>query len=184
VEAAEPALRDAEEHFLPLRSLTFAAEFGPLLSGARDQLKDTVVWNNERGLQVAALELGRARNAHAKLYARSLAFFEEYDFLVLPAAQVLPFPGEWEWVREIDGVHFDNYLQWMQICCAITLTGLPALSVPAGMSTEGLPVGLQIVAGPHRDREALRFAHGFEQATQMGSRHPDFERLLASGPAN
>ena len=86
----------------------------------------------------------------------------------------------WDWVHEIEGVHFDNYLQWMQICCAITLTGLPALSVPAGMSPGGLPVGLQIVAGPHRDLEALQLAYGFEQATQIGSRRPDFARLEAA----
>ena len=180
VESAEPDLLDAEEIFLTLRSVMFAAQFGPLLEHARDQLKDTVIWNTERGLRVDAIELGRARRAHAELHARSVAFFEDYDFLVLPAAQVLPFPGEWDWVHEIEGVHFDNYLQWMQICCAITLTGLPALSVPAGMSPGGLPVGLQIVAGPHRDLEALQLAYGFEQATQIGSRRPDFARLEAA----
>ena len=182
VEAAEPDLRDAEEIFLTLRSVTFAAEFGPLLEGAREHLKDTVVWNTERGLGVDALELGRARRAHAQLYARSVAFFQDYDFLVLPAAQVLPFPSQWDWVREIEGEPLENYLQWMQICCAITLTGLPALSVPAGMSPQGLPVGLQLVAGPHRDWEALHFAHGFEQATNTGSQRPDFESLLAATP--
>jgi len=182
VESAEPDLRDAEEIFLTLRSLLFADEFGPLLPDAREQLKDTIVWNTEHGLQVNARERGRALRAHAQLYARGLAFFDEHDFLVLPAAQVLPFPGEWEWVREIEGVRFDNYLQWMQICCAITLTGLPAISVPAGMSPEGLPVGLQIVAGPHRDRELLQFAHGFEQATRVGVQTPDFEKLLSASP--
>ena len=53
---------------------------------------------------------------------------------ICPATQVPPFPVEQEWVREIEGVELATYLDWMGVCCAITVTGLPAISVPAGFT--------------------------------------------------
>src|SRR5690606_30156849 len=99
-------------------------------------------------------------------------FFSRYDALLLPAAQVAPFPADQEWVREIAGRPMQTYIDWMSVCCAISVTGLPALSVPAGFTEAGLPVGLQIVAGPHDDLGLLQLAHEFEQATLCHRRRP------------
>jgi amidase len=92
---------------------------------------------------------------------------------VLPAAQVPPFPVEWDWVREINGQPMETYIDWMTVCCAISVTGLPALSVPGGFTRSGLPVGVQIVCGPHDDLGLLQVAHEFEQATHHHKRRPD-----------
>ena len=92
---------------------------------------------------------------------------ERYEFLVLPVSQVAPFPVEVEWVKEINGVKMDTYIDWMPTCYAITLTGLPALSVPCGFTPDGLPIGLQIVDRHHRDLDVLKLAHAFEQATRF-----------------
>jgi len=90
----------------------------------------------------------------------------------LPVSQVAPFPVEVEWVKEINGVKMETYVDWMATCYAITLTGLPAISVPCGFSAEGLPIGLQIVGRHHQDFSVLQLAHAFEQATQFGKRRP------------
>jgi amidase len=66
-----------------------------------------------------------------------------------------------------------TYIDWMTVCCAISVTGLPALSVPAGFTRQGLPVGLQIVTGPHDDLFLLQLAHEFEQATLHHQRRPE-----------
>jgi amidase len=79
---------------------------------------------------------------------------------------------ETRWVREIGGVPMKTYIDWMASCYCITLTGLPAASVPAGFTPEGLPVGLQIVGRHHRDFEVLQMAHAFEKATAVGRRRP------------
>lgn len=172
VEAAHPDLCDAAAIFPPLRAAGYVAKLGALAERHRDQMKDTVLWNLDQGLRQTAAEIGQAEAAHAALYARVLAFFEDFDFLVLPVAQVAPFPVEWDWVREIDGTTFENYLQWMEICWAISLTGCPAISVPAGFTADGLPVGFQIVAPPRRDFDLLCLAHAVEQANGLTRRLP------------
>jgi amidase len=101
-----------------------------------------------------------------------VAFFGQYDVLLAPTTQVLPFPVEIEYPTEIAGVHQDNYLEWMRSCTIISATGCPALSVPGGFTDAGLPVGLQIIGPPRADRRVLEVGHAFEQATRFGYRRP------------
>jgi amidase len=173
VDQAHPELRDAPAVFQTLRAFHFAARFGGFHRDQRELLKDTIQWNTALGLSLSAEEVGRAEIAHTRIYLRALAFFDDFDFLALPATQVAPFDKHTEWVRDIEGVRFENYLQWMEICSVITLTGCPAVSVPCGFTPEGLPVGLQLVARPGADRALLELAHAFEAATGFAARAPD-----------
>ena len=101
---------------------------------------------------------------------------EQYEFLVLPVSQVAPFPVEVDWVREINGVKMETYIDWMATCYAITITELPAISVPCGFTKEGLPIGLQIVGRHRHEFEVLQLAFAFEQATQYArDTSPDCE---------
>jgi len=173
VEAASPDLREAKEIFFTLRScLYFAPALPEAYESLRGVVKDTVLWNTAQAYERSGADVGRALWKQGELYQRALAFMEEHDFLVLPSTQVPPFPAEWEWVREIDGVELTTYLDWMEICWAISLLGFPAISVPCGFTPEGLPVGLQIVGSHHRDFEVLQIAYAFEQATRWGQRPP------------
>jgi amidase len=99
-------------------------------------------------------------------------FMEQYEFLVLPVSQVPPFDVKQRYVTEINGIKLDTYLDWMRSCYYITVTGLPAISVPCGFTPEGLPVGVQIVGRYHDDFGVLQLAHTFEQATGFGRRRP------------
>ncbi len=176
VDEAAPDLKDAPEVFQTLRAHAFAGSFAAIYeSSQRDKLKDTVQWNIEKGLGQSGLEVARAEIAHTAIYRRVLAFFEDWDFLVLPSTQVLPFPKDQDWVRGIEDVQFDNYLQWMEICSAITVTGCPSISMPCGFSPEGLPVGLQIVGPPNQDLAVLKMAQAFEAATGVAAQAPSFE---------
>ncbi len=172
VENDHPDLRDAPEIFQILRARGFAAAYGSFLETHPEKLKDTVRWNTGLGLALSAREVTRAETGHLAVYRRMLKFFEHHDFLVLPSAQVLPFPKTEEWVREIEGVVFENYLQWMEICGTITLTGCPVAAMPCGFSAEGLPVGLQIVGRPGADLAVLKLARAFEQAAPFAAMPP------------
>ena len=138
----------------------------------RSHAKDTAVWNIEQGLALTGEAIMRSEMLRTEIYAEAVQFFETYDALILPAAQVAPFEIETEWINEINGVELPTYLDWMTVCCAISVTGLPAISVPGGFTSAGLPVGLQIVGRPRGDLELLQIAHAFEQVTQHHLRRP------------
>jgi amidase len=169
---AEPDLSGVDELFQTLRAAGFAATYAADLERHRALLKDTVVWNIERGLALTAADHERAARIQQALDARIAEFFANHEFLALPVVQVLPFPVEVEWVREIEGVPQPTYIDWMATCYAISCTGLPAISVPAGFTAQGLPVGLQLVGRRGADAAVLELAHAFEQATQYALRRP------------
>ena len=172
VEDGQPDFSDADETFQTLRAWSFAQERGEDLQRHRDLMKDTVIWNIEQGLKLTGVDVSRAEAKRAALVQRVRAFLERYEFLVLPVSQVAPFPVDVEWVKEINGVKMATYIDWMATCYAISLTGLPAISVPCGFTPEGLPVGLQIVGRHHRDLDVLKIAYAFEQATRVGRKRP------------
>ncbi len=175
VEDTEPDLTGAMQVFQTQRAAglaTLGANLDRTVPGWREHAKDTAQWNIDQGLALTADEILQSELTRAQIYARVVDFFSEYDALVLPAAQVPPFDASIDWVREIDGVTMTTYIDWMTVCCAITVTGCPAISVPGGFTADGLPVGLQIVGKPRGDLELLRIAHAFEAATRHGERQP------------
>ncbi|HEX6520224.1 MAG TPA: amidase family protein, partial [Streptosporangiaceae bacterium] len=100
-------------------------------------------------------------------------FFGDFDVLVLPAAPVAPFPADLEYPAAVAGRPQAGYLDWLAPACYVTMTGCPAISVPAGFTAGGLPVGIQFV-GPHGgEQRLLSIALAFEQATRFGELRPD-----------
>jgi amidase len=97
---------------------------------------------------------------------------QTYEFLILPVTQVVPFDVKQRYVTEIEGVPMGTYIDWMKSCYYVTVTGLPAASVPCGFTPEGLPVGLQIVGRHRDDLGVLQLAHTFEQATGLWKHSP------------
>jgi len=166
-----PDLADARRVFLVERAAMYAA-LGPLLDAHPGQMKPTVVWNIEEGRRLTADDRNEAERLHAGIRSRMAAFFERFDLLVMPAAQVPPFPADLEYPTEVDGHPMETYLDWMECCWCITVTGSPAISVPCGFTPSGLPVGVQIIGRPGEDLRVLRAAHAFEAATGAGRRRP------------
>lgn len=173
LEEQSPSLQGAMDAFKTLRA-SYYAEFGaPLLQEHRHLMKDTVIENIEDGLRLTGSDITRADALRSQLYQACLGFFEHYDYLILPSTQVQPFDVDLDWVRQIGSQTLESYLDWMSIACIISLFGLPAISVPAGFTPAGLPVGLQIVGRPRDDLGVLQAAFAFEQATQFATRRPE-----------
>ncbi len=172
VEDGQPDFADAREIFQVWRAWRFHLRYAALLEQHRHQMKDTVVWNIEEGARLTGPQIGEAEVKRTRLYHRVREFMETHEFLVLPVTQVPPFDVTQPWVTEIDGVRLPTYVDWMRTCSDITVTGLPAISVPGGFTPEGLPVGLQIVGRHQDDWGVLQLAHAFEQATGFGQRRP------------
>jgi amidase len=179
VEDAEPDLAAATEAFHTLRALGFLDRL-PLYRKHRGKLKDTVIWNIEEGLALTGERIARGNELRTQVFHRMRTFLEKYDFLLCPVNQVVPFPVDQPYPTEIAGVKMDNYIDWMKSCYYITTTSHPAISVPAGFTPEGLPVGLQIVGRYRDDFGVLQLAHAFEEATQHWKRRPMGKRQEAA----
>jgi len=162
---AAPDLAGGDEVFRTWRALRFLTAFGPLLRDHPGALGPNVAWNVERGQELTLAELSQATTLWAALAERVSAFFADFDVLACPVTQVPPFDVDLDWVHEIDGVPQESYLDWMRSAYLITVTGLPAISVPAGFTPGGLPVGLQLVGRRRADWHLLAVAAAFEQAT-------------------
>ncbi len=175
VERAHPKLEGGEEVFQTMRAAGFAAGLLEDLKKHADKMKKTVIWNIEKGIPMTGIEIAAAQKKRGEHFQEMVAFMNEYDYLLLPTAQVPPFSVDVEYPTEINGVPMETYIDWMMIVSLITNTEHPAASVPGGFTADGLPVGLQIV-GKYRDElSVLQFAHAFEQATKFGETRPEIQ---------
>ncbi|WP_428952540.1 amidase [Streptomyces sp. cg35] len=168
-----PDLDGADDVFLTLRAHTFQHAFGRYLAASRDALKPSLVRNIEQGQKLSGADLSRARAEHTRLHLAAVAFFERYDVLIAPVSQVAPFDVESEYPTLVDGQQQHTYLDWMRSAYLLSVLGAPALSVPAGFTAAGLPVGLQIVGPPRAERTVLEVGAAHEAATGHGRRAPD-----------
>lgn len=169
---AHPDLGEAHHAFQTLRAAKFAAAHAHKLKDCPDLLKPEVIWNIEKGLNLSVEEIVKAETQRREMIARTLAFFGDYDLLMTPATIVPPYPVEQRYVAECAGTAFDNYIEWLAIAYAITLTTAPALSLPCGFTAEGLPVGLQIVARPRGEAFLLGTAAQLEKLLDIGTGTP------------
>ena len=172
IERDHPDLTDAPEAFQVLRAAGFVADLEPLYHSHREQLKPDVIWNVEQGLALTPERLGWAQRARGAIAGRMLALFERAELLLCPTACVEPFDVLTRWVREVEGERFDNYVEWLRITSAITLSACPVLALPCALSRGGLPVGMQLVAPPRGEWQLLSAAAALEQVFGMAERVP------------
>ena len=172
VDAAAPDLTDSIEIFQTLRALFFVTDKAPLLAAHRDKLKPDVIWNIDKGMRLDADAIGKAVRARAALLERVGRFFQVYDVLITPTVIVPPFDVDTISVRKVGTVEFDNYIDWVAMTYAITLTRCPALSLPAGFLADGRPVGIQMVGRPNGEAGLLAAAAVLEEALGLRTGEP------------
>jgi len=175
VEQAEPDFAPAEISFRMLRAWNTANTYRVSFREHPDAFKDTLKGEIEEGLRLTATDLGNAETAHSQLWRGFQAFLEKYEFFVLPTTQLPPFDVNLPYPTEIAGVKLSTYIDWMKSCWYISAVGNPAASVPAGFTSEGLPVGIQIVGRNKEDFSVLQMAHAFEETTGFSKKRPILE---------
>jgi amidase len=172
VEDACPDFGNVDEIFFTLRAWASWNIYGPLLAEHRSRIKAEAVWEIEQGARVSGEDVARALMQQGQLLERIRAFQERFEFLVCAVNQVPPFDAGVTWPREIDGTSMPTYISWMKSAYWISTTCRPAISVPAGFTSDGLPVGVQIVGRYRDDLNVLRLAHAFERRGGAGLRRP------------
>ena len=166
------------------RAVTMVAGHAERLPKWREQMQDFLVRDVEQGLTLTAKDIARSEVLRSVLWNRVRAFMESRDLLVLPTVAVPPFPVEQPYLTEINGKPLNSYFQWFYLTYGITVTGLPAISVPCGFTKTGLPVGLQIVGRRRQEVAVLRAAAAFEAAAPWAGRLPPVVTSLATGPSS
>jgi amidase len=172
VEEDEPDFDGVADAFPILRYAGNHAQYAPLVAQNPDWVKDTIKFEVTQAERLKAADVGRALARQARMHEQTRQFFERYDYFVLPVTQVAPFDVTLEYPTAINDVAMTSYIDWMRSCWYVTFMASPAMSVPGGFTSSGLPVGLQIVGRPRDDWSVLQLAYAFEQSTQHARRRP------------
>jgi amidase len=136
----------------------------------RALLKPEAIFEVESGLRLTAFDVSAASAVRTAWYQAVRQFFETYDYFVVPTAQLFPFDINLHWPPEIAGRKMETYHEWMKGVLPITMSGCPALAVPAGFGDAGLPIGIQIVAPIHAELACLQLAYGYDTATNWSTK--------------
>jgi amidase len=168
VQLVTPDLTGAIETFRVLRALTMQVTLAPVLAEHPGRLKADAQWNIEEGAKLDGPTIAEAERTAARIFHVMREFFTSFDVLATPTCQVAPFEITTRYPRSIDGTPMRDYLEWMGLPSAITVTGCPAISLPAAFTPDGRPVGIQLV-GPHlREDRLLAIARQFESFVEAG----------------
>ncbi|UTH49300.1 amidase [Loktanella salsilacus] len=145
-----------------LRSYAVAASLGPLYDqpAMRAALKDTAIWEIERGRALSGTQIQRASLIRSDWFRAAAKLFNDFDALVLPTAQCWPFPIDWAYPQDIAGQKMDSYHRWMEVVVPVSLIGLPSVAVPLPLS-KGRPMGLQLIGQSRDDLGLLQLATGW-----------------------
>lgn len=172
VEAAAPEIGEIRPMIAAFRALGTASNNPELLDKA-DQVDNPFLREFlKRPGQLTGLEVASAWRDHSRYLRRIAAFFGKYDLLVTPATPTAAYMLDQMFAPEIEGQPIASAIDAMLVTYAITMSGLPAISVPAGFTAAGLPIGMQIVGGRHAEALVLRAAAVFEELQPWAHHRP------------
>jgi amidase len=162
------------ESWITLRSWTVASGAGVFYDDPekRDLLKPAAIWEIERGFAMSAREVHQQSVIRSMWFKKAAQLFETYDALLMPSAQVWPFPIDWVHPTEIAGVQMDTYHRWMQVVIPAGLIGLSVVNLPIGFGAAGLSAGLQLIGGRGQDAKLLGMANDWYHGTPWKDHAP------------
>ena len=158
-----PDFSGALDGFQTLRAVLLGTMMGELLEAEPDRIAKDIVKNVECGYTVTPSQIFTAERTRWLLYHQMTEFFKSHDLLICPSASIPAFPVELDYVTEIDGKPCENYIDWFSITFILTMTSCPVISIPCGLTSDGLPIGLQLVGKPRGEISLLQSAKWMEE---------------------
>ncbi len=149
-------------------------------SATRALLQPEAIYEVETGLGQSACDITAASQVRTRWYEACRRFFERYDFLVLPSAQVFPFDAAQRWPRTIGGTSMQTYHEWMKANLLVSMSGCPSLAAPAGFGAGGRPIGIQFIGANRAEWACLQLARAYESVMDPAWRRTP--ELLGQGP--
>jgi Asp-tRNA(Asn)/Glu-tRNA(Gln) amidotransferase A subunit family amidase len=175
IDEDSPDVSGAHELFAVLNANLRLAAVGEYVDKWGEQMDPLLVWRVKQGRQLTMADVGNAEKARTALYQRVRNFFETYDLLLLPTSVTPPYLAHGSYPTEVAGRKITTPYELLLLTYAFNLTGQPAISVPAGWTDDGLPIGLQIVGRWRADAQVLRAAAAYEAAAPWAHRRPPLE---------
>ncbi len=167
LEEVEVNFSDGRDAFLALRGESMVGNHLDRLERI-GELGDNLAGNIRAGLGTTITDVARAERKRAEIWHRWRALLEKYDLFLTPTAPVPPFPVEKNYPDVVNGKKLKLYIDWIAQTFLVSLAALPAASVPAGLTSAKLPVGLQIVGPRYSEPRILALAKCVERAHPIG----------------
>ena len=155
-------LAAAREVFAVRRGLCYAAMFESFRRDSPELLRPDIISDLDRGLGFDATTIARADRLQGELWKVAEIVFRDADILACPTVVVPPFKAGQPSIAEVAGEALPTYYDWLRLTYSVSLIGVPAISIPCGFSPDGLPIGLQLMAPPHREARLLQVAAAAE----------------------
>lgn len=158
VEDACPDLSKLETTYRTLRGAGWAATVGRAPSTIQDHLKETLRSNIEFGRNLSLDDMHDAQLDRSIIFDNISEFLNSFDVLATAVVGCKPGPVEIEYPTQVAGQPMDDYISWLKFAFLATTTGLPAISVPIGFTSDGLPMGIQLIGPPRGEAKLLQVA--------------------------
>jgi len=141
----------------------------------RALLKPELIYEIEHSFVLTEGDESNANRIRQAWYRELDRLFAQYDFLVLPTAQVFPYDKNQHWPTRINGREMDTYHRWMEVVIPGSLGGLPVINVPVGFDAQGRPMGMQIMGRFGDDQRVLEFGLAYEAITDHLQQRPQLQ---------
>ena len=172
MEAATPDFGDVPEIVRLTRGLLMVARHADKLPEHRAILQEGLVENTEQGLAFTSRDVARGELLRTRQWERVREFLATRDLLITPTSATPPFPLDQPHALVVNGQPMGKGMQRSLLTYAVSVMGLPAISIPCGVTQDGLPIGLQIIGKRRGEAAVLRAAAAFEAAQPWADRRP------------
>ena len=171
VEEAKIRFKKPELAFNTIVTAGFGYDLGKYLD-QKDKIDETLLKMIEAGMSYSAVDVKRAEHQREILYDKLEDFFKNYDILITPSTAVPAFGLGIMYPPKIAGKGASP-VAWMSYTYPFNMTGHPAASIPCGWSSEGLPIGMQIIGKRFEDASVLQVSKAFEDIAPWQDKKPN-----------
>ena len=132
------------------------------------------IWEYNKGKEIKAEGLQIALNQKQECLNQINLIFENFDFLVLPSAQIFPFDKNIQFPKNISDKELDTYHRWLEVFVLSSLLELPTMTIPVGFNQNGMPIGMQIIGKNKDDLKLFSFVSRYEDIFNFSKIKPKF----------
>ncbi len=159
-----PNIEGLEKTYRRLRGIGMAASYAQMPDAIVEQVKPTIRENLAYARTLTLEDVTIAQVDRTRIFLSVQQFLQDFDVLACATVGAMPRALGIEWIDDIEGEQYEDYLGWLRFAFLATTTGLPAASVPIGLSPDGLPIGLQLIGPPQGEAKVLAVARAVEMA--------------------